>query len=676
MEYYNNIAAVTYDEVSDILSLSTLKVNVHRGNIVRLRRACYDKPALYSVESFPLRYKKAIKEKFKDEMKQTPAQQGLDKITEDMQAVVFFSEYVLADGRYLSADKQVEYVNNASILNRCKEMIEQSNQMRARTTGSKINKGEFWKGVSQVLPKLLDKGIIHSLPTDTMRLTKKFNDYQKRGYEALISGKFMNKNNKKIDNEEQQATIISLLSDYRNFYDTQITELYNTLAKAKGWKTITYGTVANWRKKYDLEIYAGRKGTTKFLLDRTMQSKRKRPSAALLYWSADGWDVELAYQKDTINKDGKKITTYHNRLTMVVILDACIDYPVGYAIGEYESGDLIGRALRDAVNHTKALFGKRMGADQYQSDHFAISKMTKAYQSIADKYIPSRVKNPRAKVVESYFRQVNDNYARFEKNWTGHGIRSKMQLIPNVDVVDKIKKDFPTFEEAVAQIAGIIEKERKSKIEKYIELYKKLPEERKFYLTEEQYLLNFGSSNKKRNGEVSTNRLEGSGMNITIGGKKRHYDCFDLEFRRHSYEDWVIKYDEEDLRKVLAVNKEGTLRFMLEEKYIQPMALADRKKGDASELRRIFDYNEDLKKHVTETLCNAQVRFQTMLRDMKAGQIDETLSKLMITDSNGQHKSQRNAHRITDAQIEEASYKPVDFENNVEEEEESLASLY
>ena len=188
MEYYNNIAAVTYEEVSDILSLSTLKVNVHRGNIVRLRRACYDKPALYSVESFPLRYKKAIKEKFKDEMKQTPAQQGLDKITEDMQAVVFFSEYVLADGRYLSAEKQVEYVNNASILNRCKEMIDDSNQMRARTSGTKLSKGEFWKGVSQVLPRLLDKGITHSLPIDTMRLKKKFNDYQKRGYEALISG--------------------------------------------------------------------------------------------------------------------------------------------------------------------------------------------------------------------------------------------------------------------------------------------------------------------------------------------------------------------------------------------------------------------------------------------------------------------------------------------------------
>lgn len=675
MEYYNNIQAVTYEEVSNIISFACLKKQAQRGNVVKLRRACYDKPALYRVDSFPLKYRKLIEEKFKEEMQESAVQHGLDNINEDMQAVMFFSEYVLVDGRHLPADKQMEYVNNASILNRCKEMIDRSNQMRARTSGSKLKKGEFWKEVSSKLPDLYDD-FPHSLPMNTMRLQKKFNDYQKKGYEALISGKFMNRNNKKIDNEEQQATIISLLSDYRNFYDTQITELYNTLAKAKDWKAITVGTVANWRKKYDLEIYAGRKGTTKFMLDRTMQNKRSRPSAALLYWSTDGWDVELAYQRETINKDGKKVITYHNRLTVVVVLDACIDYPVGYAIGEYESGDLIGRALRDAVNHTRDLFGRRMGADQYQSDHFAISKMTQAYQSIADKYIPARVKNPRSKVVERYFLSLNDGKARFERNWTGHGIASKRQIRPNVDVIDRVKKDFPTFEEAVLQIAEIIEKERKEKIEKYMELYKKLPEERKYYLTDEQYLLNFGSNNIKRNGEVSTNRLEGSGMNITIAGKKRHYDCFDLEFRRHSYEDWVIKYDEEDLTKVLAVNKEGTLRFMLEEKYVQPMALADRKEGDGRELQRVFDYNEDLKKHVTEVLCNAQARFQTMLRDMQAGQIDETLSKLMITDSRGQHKNQRNARRITDAEIEEASYKPVDFENNVEEEEESLAELY
>ncbi|MDY6382231.1 MAG: hypothetical protein SPK52_01665, partial [Synergistales bacterium] len=222
MEYYNNIQAVTYEEVSNIISFACLKKQAQRGNVVKLRRACYDKPALYSVESFPPKYKKLIKDKIASEMEEN----RVDNIKEDMQAVMYYSEYTLTDGRHLPADKQMEYVNNASILNRCKEMIDRSNQMRARTSGSKLKKGEFWKEVSSKLPDLYND-YPHSLPMNTMRLQKKFNDYQKRGYEALISGKFMNKNNKKVKDEEQEATIISLLSDYRNFYDTQVVDLYN-----------------------------------------------------------------------------------------------------------------------------------------------------------------------------------------------------------------------------------------------------------------------------------------------------------------------------------------------------------------------------------------------------------------------------------------------------------------
>ena len=684
MEYYNNIAAVTYDEVSDILSLSTLKVNVHRGNIVRLRRACYDKPALYSVESFPLRYKKAIKEKFKDEMKQTPAQQGLDKITEDMQAVVYFSEYVLADGRYLSAEKQVEYVNNASILNRCKEMIDECNQMRARTTGTKLSKGEFWKGVSETLPRLLDKGIMHSLPTDTMRLKKKFNDYQRKGYEALVSGKFMNKNNKKIDNEDKESIILTLISDRRNLQNTQIAMVYNEVAKKMGWKEISEGTVANYKEKYTLESFAGRYGENKFRNEKTMQVKRGRPQYSMLYWSADSWDVELLYQKTSENKKGQNVTTYHNRLTVCVILDTSINYPVGYAIGEYETPDLIRKAMKDAVNHTKALFGERYLVNEFQSDRYAIKSLKNAYKSISENFVPAKAHNAKAKVVEPYFKYLNDTYCHFASNWSGYGVTSRKENQPNGNISTSLKKTFPAMEECAEQIAKIMESERQKKSAQYIQGFEQLPADKKQLMSEETFLLYFGQSNRKRNGEISTNKLEGSGMNITIGGKKRHYDCFDMEFRRHSYEDWIVKYDEEDLSKVLAVNKEETLRFMLEEKYIQPMALAERKEGDWEQLNRVFDYNKSVENHITQMICLAHERTRNFLLDNGKLLDDGVLNKLMITDSRGQHKNQRNKHRAcagnmatSEKDFEQVSYQPVDFENNVvEEEEESLASLY
>ncbi len=668
MEYYNNILAVNYNDIQDIMSLNVLQVNLHRGNIVRLRRACYDKPALYRVDSFPLKYRKLIEEKFKEEMQESAVQHGLDNINEDMQAVMYFSEYVLVDGRHLPADKQMEYVNNASILNRCKEMIDRSNQMRARTSGSKLKKGEFWKEVSSKLPDLYND-YPHSLPMNTMRLQKKFNDYQKRGYEALISGKFMNKNNAKIFGEDKESIIITLISDRRNLQNTQIAMIYNEVAKKMGWKEITEGTVANWREKYTLESYAGRYGENKFRAEKTMQVKRARPKYPMLYWTADSWDVELLYQKTSENKKGHKVTTYHNRLTVCVILDTSMNYPVGYAIGEYETPELIRRAMKDAVNHTKALFGERYMVNEFQSDRYAIKNLRTAYKSITGNFVPARAHNAKAKVIEPYFRYLNDTYCHFAPNWSGYGVTSRKELQPNGNVPTALKKMFPTMEECAEQIAKIIECEREKKYLQFTQGFEKLPQEKKITISNEQYLLQFGKDNKR------TNKLEGSGLNITIAGKKYHYDCFDMDFRRYSYEDWTVKYDEDDLTRVLATNKDNTLQFMLEEKRLQPMALAEREDGDSEELQRVFDFNKSIESHVTNMICSAQQRTKELLLN-NAPLLDSTLSKLMITDSNGQHKNQRNRHRITDAEIEEASYKPVDFENNVEEEEESLANLY
>lgn len=668
MEYYNNIQAVTYEEVSNIISFACLKKQAQRGNVVKLRRACYDKPALYRVDSFPLKYRKLIEEKFKEEMQESAVQHGLDNINEDMQAVMYYSEYTLTDGRHLPADKQMEYVNNASILNRCKEMIEMSNQMRARTSGSKLKKGEFWKEVSKKLPDLYND-YPHSLPMNTMRLQKKFNDYQKRGYEALISGKFMNKNNAKIFGEDKESIIITLISDRRNLQNTQIAMIYNEVAKKMGWKEITEGTVANWREKYALESYAGRYGENKFRADKSMQVKRVRPKFPMLYWTADSWDVELLYQKTTENKKGHKVTTYHNRLTVCVILDTSINYPVGYAIGEYETPDLIRQALKDAVNHTKALFGERYMVNEFQSDRYAIKNLQEAYKSITENFVPARAHNAKAKVIEPYFRYLNDTYCHFAPNWSGYGVTSRKELQPNGNVPTALKKMFPTMEECAEQIAKIIECEREKKYLQFTQGFEKLPQEKKITISNEQYLLQFGKDNKR------TNKLEGSGLNITIAGKKYHYDCFDMDFRRYSYEDWTVKYDEDDLTRVLATNKDNTLQFMLEEKRLQPMALAEREDGDSEELQRVFDFNKSIESHVTNMICSAQQRTKELLLN-NAPLLDSTLSKLMITDSNGQHKNQRNRHRITDAEIEEATYQPVDFSNNVEEEEESLAELY
>ena len=123
------------------------------------------------------------------------------------------------------------------------------------------------------------------------------------------------------------------------------------------------------------------------------------------------------------------------------------------------------------------------------------------------------------------------------------------------------------------QIEGIIQMERQRKVAQLRKMMENLPDERRLLLTREQYLLNFGAETGFRNA------IEGGGLRPTILGIKRDYDCFDINFRRYAGERWTVKYDPDDLGEVLAVSEDGSLRFMLTEKYVQPMALADRKPG-------------------------------------------------------------------------------------------------
>ena len=96
------------------------------------------------------------------------------------------------------------------------------------------------------------------------------------------------------------------------------------------------------------------------------------------------------------------------------------------------------------------------------------------------------------------------------------------------------------------------------------------------------------------------------------------------------------------MSRALAVNEDRSLQFMLEEKYVQPMALKDRKDGDSEQLERVRSYNKKLEKEVTEFRAmsaeNAS-EFIGMLPQF------ETLKKMCITDSKGQHKLNRNCAR-------------------------------
>lgn len=654
MEMYNNMLCISHAELTDgIMSAANVKLLRHRGKITQVRRACYGTSALYVVESLPVQYRAEVYRRFPDLQERAESKPFVDSVEPDGQAMQFYSDYVLADGRHLTTDKQQEYANNCAILNAFGQLLERANSHRMRQSKRRMNQGEFWGKAAAALPRLSDRWP-NSLPNSRRRLHMKWQEYQQHGYECMISKKYQNKNAAKVLDEQQQSALVVLLSHHNNLADTDVAARYNKVADVKGWPQISPSTVAVWREKLDLLTAAGRRGATNFRNERTMQVKRRRPSAPFLMWTLDGWTVELLYQQTTENKKGQRVTTYSNRLTLEVVLDPCCNYPIGYAIGTHETPALITEALRNAAKHSQELTGQMLRSNQLQCDHYGIKSMQELYLVSAQKLTPARVKNAKAKVVEPYFGYLNKTYCQKFDNWSGFGVTTNPKRQPNSEALNALRHSFPDEAGLREQIPRIMAFERASKYKQFMQMLGNLPEERRLPLTREDYLLYFGATTGL------TNALEGCGLRPTLLGIKRDYDCWDMTFREHAGEKWAVRYDPDDLGEVLAVNEDGSRRYMLKEKYVQPMALAERKAGDAEQLAAVHNFNKQLENHLTEKLTEAY----EVVAEKVIGETDNQdallLGRLLLVDSQGQHKLPAAQKRLSAAEIAEVNYETVE----------------
>jgi hypothetical protein len=570
----------------------------------------------------------------------------------DAKARHFYESFRFQDGTALKPEQISKYTINASVLNAL-ELLRKDRQAIHKAKGNPGSSKILWPSIMSDLKGfnnhlLTTYGVEHTLKPGE-RLKEKLRLFLREGYELLIDGRNKLNNAAKVKEDKQEVLIEELLKKHTNLDNAQVATLYNHVADKLAWKKITPATIANWREKLGLYTYAGRRGATNFRNNKAMQVKRKAPSVSMAYWTLDGWDVELLYQANTTNAKGHQVTTYHNRPTVVVVLDrvAALNYPIGYAVGTHETPELIKQALRNAANHTRELFGERFKPLQLQSDRYGKGTLTPLYEAVTGIYTPARAHNSKAKAIEPYFLTLNkDCQLYFPSNWSGFGLKANEDSQPNEEYLNKVRHSFPDYAGVCKQVDRLIEMKRAEVRDEYLARWDKLPTEKRLPLTTEEYLNLFGETHSH------TNRIHHDGFNPTIMGVKRYFDCFDIRFRELSYIDWAVKYDPENLDQVLVLNAEinnkvtniiGTHRFLLEAKHIQPEALYDRQEGDSTQLARINAYNKRLEAQIIER----NIRNRELLENevLNLPELKDTLAKLILTDSKGQHKDQRNAAR-------------------------------
>ena len=662
METINGTICISHAELTGrIITTANLNALVRKNQVKQMRKGGNGRTALYAVESLPLKWRTEVYKRYPDLQEQADSREFIDTVEPDGKALSFYQDYKLSDGRNLPDDKVLEYASNAAIMNAFRRRWEAHVSKRQRSGKRTTLAKEFWSRAAAALPRLADH-FPHSLPGSPRRLQMKFAEYVSSGYECFISGKFLNGNAGKVLTDEQTGYLATLISNPNNVQDTVVAKFYNAKARMLGWKEITAAAVGVWREKLQLEAAAGRLGVTSFRANKTMQVKRSRPTAPFLMCSLDGWTVELLYQKTRTDKKGHNVTTYTNRLTIVVVLDPCVDYPMGYAVGDHECPELIKAALRNAAIHSREITGEMLRYNQVQSDRYAIKSMTELYAVLGDKVIPAQAHNAKAKPVEPYFNHLNTTYCQLCPNWSGFGVTTNPKRQPNSEALNKRRHSFPDEAGLRAQIDEMMRLERQQKIGKLMEKLANLKPEHRLPMSREMYLLNFGAETGFKN------VLEGCGLRPTILGMKRDYDCFDLTFRDHASERWTVKYDPDDLHEVLAVSEDGTRRYMLEEKYVQPMALADRKPGDAEQLQRVHDYNKALEAETGRRLADHFEDARRVIERAAELPIHGTPAlgaciedRLLLTDSRGQHKDNRSRKRLAAADIEAFEVETVEI---------------
>lgn len=661
------MSSINYkDLVPDVISYEALKKLCQRGKVRRVVMGGNGREAMYDVESLPVRYRREVYRRYPDLAERQRSEGLMDLIEPNAAAEHYYATYLLGEatteeapaggqpkarqgGRHLPMAKQREYANNCAILDAIDVQL-------AKLTGEGVKKSktEFWAEMAESIPRLKER-YPNSLPENARSLQRKYTLYKREGFGSMIHKLYQNTNATKVLTEEQDAVLLVLVTQYNNLEDTRIASLYNSIAASQSpcWSTITASTVRNWRKSHPQETAYGRLGATKFKASKSMQVRRSKPTAPFLHWSLDGWTAELLYQKRTERKSGT-VVTYHNRLTMVVVLDTSCDYPMGYAIGDHETPELIKEALRNAALHSRELTGEMLRACQIQSDRYAIKKMSELYSKAGQWVTPAAARNAKAKPIERYFGYLNNTYCKMLHNWAGYGITTDPNKQPNSEAKNALRHCFPDEAGCRQQLVEIIEAERAAKRAELLELLTRLPDKYRLPMTRADYLLAYGETTSR------TIQLEGCGVRPQLLGVRRAYDTFDPTFREHADADWSVYYDPDDLSNILVTTEGDTRRYLLDEKYVQPMALAEQSVADREELARVQAYNKAQRESVEERIMSAHELVHVALEENEVGK--NILNRLMLLDSKGQHKDERSLINSQLGSGEEADFEEVDYD--------------
>ena len=445
MQVYNNILCVSYSEiVPSIYSLDALRKAIERGKINRIRRASFETPALIEVASLPEKIQSKLREKYGSDFAKaadTDTLEGFYSLSQD--ALDFYRSWRTADGTRLSEKLIEEYTINASVLTALRKYY------NYRFTYIKSRGGSvsgLWKNISAIVSCLRPK-ISHTLPENHRRLKQKLEEFEQRGFAALVSGKISNSNSVSLTEKAKEWLLcrwtdqVNRVTSIEQLYDEYLTKAMST----HGWKIISSAkTIYNfiYDEKVVAQWWGYRYGELKSKEKFSYQHKTRLPGMRDSLWYSDGTKLNYYYQY--LDKSGKRQI---GTLQVYEVMDSYSEVLLGFCISDKEDFKAQYQAYKMALQTSgykpyQITFDNQGGHKKLENGDF-LSKL-------AHLAIHTQPYNGKSKTIESAFNRLQSEYLKKDWFFTGQNITArKSESKANMEYILANKENLPTKEEII-----------------------------------------------------------------------------------------------------------------------------------------------------------------------------------------------------------------------------------
>lgn len=530
----------------------------------------------------------------------------LDKyITGKPEDIDFLTGYRLPNGKYLPKPTLDRYITAAKVLNFLSVMADRNKALSIGIPDMKT----FWAMVVAYIERTNA-----SLPGNVKRLQGKLAEYREEGPQCIVSKHFLNNRASKVADQVAEAYLLTLIGNPNRPDDVLVCDLYNQWAATMGLPSICSTTVWNYRKRNEMVITMTREGKKAWTDKYHRVIHRSRPSIPLALINSDDNDLDLYFLDDTA---GKK--DYYKRVKVIVVTDTYNDYPLGWAVGEKVTNDLVREAYANAIHHVYELTGSYHIWHQIQADNWGKKELAPWYEKQAV-FIASETGSSRTRRIESFFNHEWHRVIGRLPNYTGHNITRGLSINP--EALEARKKSFPHISQAPALVRMIIEelRQRPTKFEgltaqqQWLTAWGGVKQEQKRALADVNRLMLFGRKHTHQN--TITNK----GLIVSLAGERIIYDVPVQEYTKHVGRTLNIAYSPYDPTRILAYSDDESIRIICPvfEKYRD--AVIDMQQGDRAALNVRIGQNKQVPMWASsegmkrlETLADNNINPSTML---------------------------------------------------------------